>query len=117
MNNADLLQVAVEIRATANLKCKAFSKALKERGVASQVTPRGNSESVCRKLDLSQTTLAGVMGMVSSDIRDRTAKLEGLSLNEATAPAAEDMLEQEVFEVEEPTTRQGGSTEFCTPIQ
>ena len=53
-NNTDILQVAVEIRATANLKCKAFCEARKERGVASQVTPHGNSESVCRKLDLSQ---------------------------------------------------------------
>ena len=47
------------------------------------------------------------MGMVSSDIRDRTVKLEGLSLNEATAPPAEDMLEQEMFEVDEVTAGLG----------
>jgi hypothetical protein len=93
--------VAVEIRATANQKCKAFNKAFMERGMASQVTPRGNFENACRKLDLSkEVSLAGLMGSVSSDIRDRTVKLEGLSLNETTAPPAEDR-----------------STEFYTRIQ
>ena len=110
-NNTDILQVAVEIRATANLKCKAFCAARKERGVASGVTPRGNSESLFRKLDLSQATLAGVLGQVTSDIRDRTVELEGLSLNGATALASEDRLEQEMFAGEEPTTEFGAGEE------
>jgi hypothetical protein len=104
--------VAVEIRAAANQKVQAFHKTRKERGVASQVTPRCNSERFSGKQDLSKKiTLAGVMGMVSSDIWDRTVKLEGLSLNEATAPAAEDILEQEVVEAKEPTTELGADRE------
>ena len=76
--------------------------------MTSQVTPRGNSERVCGKQNLSKkVTLTGVMGMVSTDIRDRTVKLEGLSLNEATAPPTEDMLEQEMFEVDEVTAGLG----------
>ena len=82
-----------------------FQQGFKERGVASQVTPCGSSATAWRKLDLSkEVTLNGLMGKVSSDIRDRTASLEGLSLNGATAPPAEDMLEQEMFELEETTS-------------
>jgi hypothetical protein len=107
----EILQVAVEIRTAANLKCKAFCEARREREVASGVTPRGKSESLCRKLDLSQNTLASAMGQVASDVRNRGVELEGLSLTGATALASEDRLEQEMFDEEEPTTELGASEE------
>jgi hypothetical protein len=107
----EILQVAVEIRTAANLKCKAFCEARREREVASGVTPRGKSESLCRKLDLSQNTLASAMGQVASDVRNRGVELEGLSLTGATALASEDRLGQEMFDEEEPTTELGASEE------
>ena len=80
--------------------------------MASQVTSCGNSERASGKQDLSKKiTLAGVMGLIASDIRERTVKLEGLSLNESPAPAVDDILEQEVFEAEEPTTELGAGIE------
>ena len=103
--------MAAGVRATATKRLQAFHKVRREGVVASQVTPRGNSESLCRKLDLSQATLAGVLGQVTSDIRDRTVELEGLSLNGATALASEDRLEQEMFAGEEPTTEFGAGEE------
>ena len=61
--------MAVEIRTAANLKSKAFCEARRERELASGVTPRGKSESLCRKLDLSQHTLASAMGQVASAVQ------------------------------------------------
>jgi hypothetical protein len=104
-------QVAGEIRASANNKCKAFCEARREWELASGVTAHKETRSLCRKLDLGQQTLASAMGQVASDIRKRGAELEGLALTGAAALASEDRLEQEMFEEEEPTTELGTSEE------
>jgi hypothetical protein len=104
--------VAAGVRATATKRVQAFHKAQKEGAVASRVTFRGNSERASGKQDLSQNiTLAGVMGQIASGDQERTLEIEGLSLNDSTAPDVDGTLEQEVFEAKEPTIRLGTGNE------
>ena len=108
MNNKDLLQVAAGVRATATKRVQAFHKVLREGVVASQVTPRGNSERTSGRQDLSQNTmLIRLRGQIASGGQEGTLEIEGMSLNDSTAPGVVGNLKPEVSEAEEPTIQLG----------
>jgi hypothetical protein len=100
--------MAAGVRATATQRVQAFHKAHKEGAVASQVTPRGNSERTSGKQDLSQNiTLAGLMGQIASGDQERTSELERLPLNDSTAPDVDGTLDKRYLKLRSPQSGLG----------
>jgi hypothetical protein len=91
---------------------QAFHKVQSEEGgggLASQVTPLGNSERTSGgRQDLSQDEmLAGLMGHIASGGQEGTLEMERMSLSDATAPDVVGNLKPEVSEAEELTNQLG----------